>query len=169
MTEDILSITTWEKLLLASNGERTGVMLKVLQCPRGQHVCVLSTQSAWLFATPWTVARKFPLSAGCLRKEKWSGVPLSPPGDLPSASIKPKSPALADGFSTAEPAGKPSSAEIKTLQSKLTFPKCSKLLSIIPITKQPSTSYHAMSQWFKVGYGIALPLRGPLFETFKCK
>ena len=37
----------------------------------------------------------------------WSGLPFSFPGDLPKSGIKPMSSALADGFFTANPPGKP--------------------------------------------------------------
>ena len=51
-----------------------------------------------LFATPWTVAHQAPLSKGFPRQQNWSGLPFSPPGDLPDPGIKPASPALAGGF-----------------------------------------------------------------------
>jgi len=54
-------------------------------------------------ATPWTIACQAPLSMRFSRQEHWSGLPCSPPGDLPNPGIKPtslRSPALADGFST---------------------------------------------------------------------
>ena len=60
------------------------------------------------FATPWTVAHQAPLSMGFFRPEYQSGLPFSPPGDLPYPGIKPLSPALAGGFITSEPPGKPS-------------------------------------------------------------
>ena len=54
--------------------------------------------------TPWTVARKAPLSLLFSRQEYWSGLPLPPPGDLPElGGTKPASlasPALACGFFT---------------------------------------------------------------------
>ena len=37
-----------------------------------------------LFVTLWTVARQAPLSMGFSRQEYWSGLPCSPPGDLPT-------------------------------------------------------------------------------------
>ena len=40
-------------------------------------------------------------------QEYWSGLPFSSPADLPDPGIKPMSPALAGGFLTAEPPGKP--------------------------------------------------------------
>ena len=36
------------------------------------------------------------------------GLPFPPPGDLPDPGVRPVSPALANGFFTAEPLGKPS-------------------------------------------------------------
>ena len=48
-----------------------------------------------------------PLSMGFLRQEHWSGLPFPSPGDLLDPGIKTVSSALAGGFSTAEPPGKP--------------------------------------------------------------
>ena len=65
-----------------------------------------------LFATPWTLAHQTPLPMGFYRQEYWSGLPFPPPRDLPDAGIEPASPmspALAGGFFTTEPPGKPSS------------------------------------------------------------
>ena len=47
--------------------------------------------------TPWTVACQAPLSVGFSRHQYWSGMPVSPPRDLPDPRIKPMflaSPAL---------------------------------------------------------------------------
>ena len=44
-----------------------------------------------LFAAPWTVAHKAPLSMEFSRQEYWSGLPLSTPGALPDPRIKPTS------------------------------------------------------------------------------
>ena len=63
-------------------------------------VCVLS--HIWLSVTPWTVAHQAPLSMVLFRQEYWSVLPFSPPEDLPNPS-----PALAEGFFTSEPPGKP--------------------------------------------------------------
>ena len=59
------------------------------------------------FETPWTVAHKDPLSMGFSRQESWSGLPFLTPVDLPNPGIEPMSPALAGGFFTTEPPGKP--------------------------------------------------------------
>ena len=60
-------------------------------------------------ATPWTVARQAPLSMGFSRQEYCSGLPFSPPGDLPDKGVEPVFPASlalqADSLS-AEPSGK---------------------------------------------------------------
>ena len=56
-----------------------------------------------LFATLWTVARQAPLSMGFSRQEYWTGLPCSPPGDLPDPGIKP---ALQADSLPAEPQGK---------------------------------------------------------------
>ena len=44
---------------------------------------------------------------GFPRQEYWSGLPFPSPGDLPNPGIEPASPAVADGFFTTEPLGKP--------------------------------------------------------------
>ena len=41
------------------------------------------------------------------RQEYWSGLPFSTPGDIPNSGIEPVFTALAGGFFTTEPAGKP--------------------------------------------------------------
>ena len=47
--------------------------------------------SCRFFATPWTVARKIPLSMGFSRQEYWSGTPFPTPGDLPNPGTEPVS------------------------------------------------------------------------------
>ena len=59
------------------------------------------------FVTPRTVAHRAPLSMGFPRQEYWSGLPFPSPGDLPVPGIEPGSPALASGFFTTEPTGRP--------------------------------------------------------------
>ena len=60
-----------------------------------------------LFATPWTVAHQAPLSMGFPRQEYWSGLSFPPPGEIPDPRIEPASRALAGGFFTTQPPGKP--------------------------------------------------------------
>ena len=70
-----------------------------------------------LFATPWTVAHQAPLSMGFPRQEYWSGLPWPSPGDLPHPGIKAISHALAGGFFTTEPAGKPNTYLVVLLKN----------------------------------------------------
>ena len=60
-----------------------------------------------LFVAPWTAASQASLSMGFPRQEHWSGLLFPPAGDLPDPGIKCTSPALAGGFSSSEPPGKP--------------------------------------------------------------
>ena len=71
---------------------------------------VVAQSCPTLFSTPRTVTRQAPLSMGFFRQEYWSGLPFPPPGDLSDAAIEAVSlvsPALAGGFFTTVPPGKP--------------------------------------------------------------
>ena len=57
---------------------------------------------------PWTVAHQAPLSMGFSRQEYLSELPFPSPGDLPNPGTELTSPALACGFFTTAPPGKPS-------------------------------------------------------------
>ena len=64
-----------------------------------QHVsflCILHLKVKWLscvrlFATPWTVAYRPPLSLGFSRQEYRSGLPLPSLGEVPDPGIEPGS------------------------------------------------------------------------------
>ena len=60
-----------------------------------------------LAVTLRTVAHQAPLSMEFYRQECGSGLLFSTPGELPNPGIKLASPALAGGFFTTEPPGKP--------------------------------------------------------------
>ena len=73
-------------------------------------VCAQSLSHVLLFVIPWTKAHQAPLPMGFSLQEYWRGLPFSPPGDLPDPGIEPMSPAspaLAGGFFTTEPLGRP--------------------------------------------------------------
>ena len=55
---------------------------------------------------------------GFSRQEYWSGLPFPSPGDLPDLGVEPESPALAGGFFTPEPPGKPISYYIAVEKGK---------------------------------------------------
>ena len=78
--------------------------------PRGTCTCVLRRFShVQLCKTPGTMAHQAPLSTGLFWQEYWSGLPVPPPGHLPSPGLEPASPVaptLAGGFFTTEPPGK---------------------------------------------------------------
>ena len=59
------------------------------------------------FATPWTIACQAPLSMKFSSQEYGSGLPCSPPGDLPDPGIEPAFPALQSDSLPSEPPGKP--------------------------------------------------------------
>ena len=71
------------------------------------YVCAQLLNHVWLFVTPWTVALRAPLSMKFSRLEHWDGLPFPLSGDLPDEGIETASPALAGGFFTTEPPGKP--------------------------------------------------------------
>ena len=98
-------------ITLSKESLKLKILIKgIVTCtlPIGKHVCVLCGQSlchVQLFAAPWTVAHQAPLSMRFSRQEYWSGLPYSPPGDLPNPGIKLQplaSPILAGGFFTTE-------------------------------------------------------------------
>ena len=70
----------------------------------------LSLSHVWLIVTPWTIACQAPLSMEFPGQEYCHGLPFPSPGDLPHPGIEPTSPAspaLASGFFTIKPRGKP--------------------------------------------------------------
>ena len=75
--------------------------------------CIQSLSRVGLFVTSWTIAHQASLFLGFSRQEYWNGLPFSPPGDPPNPGVKPVSPvtlALAGGFFTTIPPGKPQQA-----------------------------------------------------------
>ena len=79
--------------------------------------CCLVAKLYLALATSWTVALQAPLSVKFPRQESWSGLPFPSPGDLPSSGIKPTSPALAGGFFTTVPPGKPLHSTVRLIKS----------------------------------------------------
>ena len=76
-----------------------------------------------LFATPWIVAYKAPLSMEFSRHEYWSGSPFLSPGNLLKPGIEPRSLALQADALLSEPPGKPKIYLDSILKSKdITLP-----------------------------------------------
>ena len=68
-------------------------------------VCMYAKLLPWCptLCDPWTVALQASLSMGFSRQEYWSGLPCTPPGDIPDPGIELtslRSPALAGGLFT---------------------------------------------------------------------
>ena len=70
-------------------------------------MCVCVCTQSCLILLQWTVARRVPLSMELSRQEYWSELPFPSLRDLPDPGMEPVSPALASGFFTTEPPGKP--------------------------------------------------------------
>ena len=64
--------------------------LRKCQFLRRACVCTCMLSRVQLFATLWTIARQTP-SMGFSKQEYWSGLPCSPPGDLPNSGVEPAS------------------------------------------------------------------------------
>ena len=79
------------------------------------HVCAESLSHVWLFAAPLTIAYQALLCMGISRLVYWSGLPCSPPGDLPNPGIEPRSPALQLDSLPSEPPRKPKNTELGSL------------------------------------------------------
>ena len=75
------------------------------------------------------------MSMGFPRQEYWSGLPFPSPGDLPNPGIEPRSPALAGGFFTTEPPGKPPLVTIFLFPSALFFHVTCALAGILFFTR----------------------------------
>ena len=78
------------------------------------HACMQaqSLQSCLILCDPMDCSPQASLSTGLSRREYWSRLPFPIPGDLLNPWVKPRSPtvpALAGGFFTTEPPGKPHS------------------------------------------------------------
>ena len=74
------------------------------------HVSAKSLRPCPTLCDPMDCSRQASLSMAFSRQEYWSELLCSPPADLPDSGIKPTSPvspALAGGFFTTWPSGKP--------------------------------------------------------------
>ena len=72
----------------ARKGEYYCQREKAIERAIANSVCLSHICSVRLFVNPWTAACQGPLSMGFSRKEYWSGLPCTPPGDLPNPGIK---------------------------------------------------------------------------------
>ena len=107
----MMARTSWlgeHMFLREAAGLWTSVKSSLWLCCVCVCVCVSESLShVQLFATPWTVAHRAPLSMKFSRQEYWSGLPYPPPGDLPDPGTKPRSPALQADSLPSKTSGKP--------------------------------------------------------------
>ena len=104
--------------------------------------CLVTSVASNSFVTLWTVTHQAPLSMEFSRQEYWSGLPCPPAGDLPDPGIEPMNPALANGFFTSEPHGKP---------LRLSFVQ---LLSRVQLFATPWTAAHQASLSFTISQSL---------------
>ena len=110
-------------------------------------VCVLSLNHVSLFETTWSIAQQAPLFMGFPRQDNWSGLPFSPPEDLPYPGIEPRapaSPALTGRFFTTEPPEKPNISSRVQNESQSCF---------IYWKFMPFSKWHFLLVWQGVGWG----------------
>ena len=94
-----------------------------------------------------TAGCQAPLPMGFPKQECWSGFPFPSPGHLPNPGIKSASPALAGGFFTTEPPGKPQSG---TACSPVRSPLCNQTFQCL------CTSISLRLKWDNTNYFMRL-------------
>ena len=138
---EISLVVQWLRPHASDAGGQGTKIAQAMQCSQYMCVCVQLLNCAWLFVSPWTVARQT-LSLGFSRQEYWSGLPFLSPGDLPDPGVEPASPALAGGFFTAEPPEKPINmcmCVLRNIYINLKKPMCPDL-HLLPYLSVPLSS-----------------------------
>ena len=107
-----------------------------------------------LFATPWSAVYQAPLSMGFSRHEYWSGLPFSPPGDLPNPGVEPGSLALQADALPSEPQGSPYFYREEQILSGDCLSKTSFRIKCVLM------ALHFISLEFGWGWGIGISLSG---------
>ena len=88
-------------------GPRGGRELPELWCWRWKILHAYLQHLDFMFKKEDRLAHQSPLCMEFSRQEYWRGLSFPSPGDLPNRGIEPMSPALASGFLTTKPPGKP--------------------------------------------------------------
>ena len=131
---DFLAVQGTLKCLLHLYSPKASILRCSAFLWSNSHICTS-------FATPWSGVHQAPLSMGFPRQEYWNRLPFPFPGDIPNPGIElesPASPALAGGFFTSEPPGKPKYGKG---QSKF-----------IKSFYMGSLSHNSLSCWFSVHF-----------------
>ena len=99
---------------------------------------------------------------GFPRQEYWSGFSVPSPGDLPDPGMKPAFPALAGGFFTAEPPGKPTcifrDSQTSAIRLRLQDPQVDSLTWTVNLRPMPPSPGPDLST--RSGKGSGQPSRG---------
>ena len=98
-----------------------GVAKSETQTTNGMVAWLIILSCVQFFVTPWTVAHQAALSMGFSRQEYLSGLPFPPVGDVSDPGTTPASLALAGGFFTTEPLGKPMKVYYKKYKRNLYY------------------------------------------------
>ena len=107
-----------------------------------------SLSHAWLFTTPWTVARQAPLPLEFSRQMFWSGLPFLSAGDLPNPGTKPGSLALQADSLPSEPPGKPKKGNTLKLVLTLIFAlHHSRLENFLPKGRYFDNAEYELPKW----------------------
>ena len=80
---------------------------QALPVRKGRSCCCFSCCRVWVCVSPGLDPARLLCPWGFSRQEHWSGLPAPSPGDLLDPGVKPTFPALAGGFFTTDPPGKP--------------------------------------------------------------
>ena len=115
------------------------------------------------------VAHQTPLSLEFSRQKYWSSLPFPPSGDLPYPGIEvmsPASPALADGFFTTEPPGKPclSAINVQYLHQESEH-RCHPVVTLMQLCTHQGTAHHFSVQFLWLISGLSLESRKPCLSV----
>ena len=94
-------------LLTLKQGDPSPAERKITDSGSVRHGCSLVTNSCLTLCDPMYCSPPGSSVHGIFQARILDGWPFPSPGDLPDLGIEPASPALARGFFTAEPPGKP--------------------------------------------------------------
>ena len=132
---------------------------------QGEDYCLLSRKSVSVsrsvmshsFATLWTIACQSPLSMGSSRQEYWSGLPFSPPGDLPDPMIESVSPALQVDSLLLSHLGSANPARVIGKRETISTIRQTTVQGQLQMTNDPGFRLREVMGWWCSGYCGMLP------------
>ena len=106
-------------------------------------VCCYLVAKSYLFCDPMDCGPPGSSVHGILQAKDWSGLPFFSPGNLPSLEIESTSAALAGGFFTPEPPGKPYMIGI-ALNLYIALSSMAILAVLILLTQEHGIFFHSL-------------------------